>query len=108
MHLNKSFACNVLSPVVSVGHMSMNSELLEPGSGVFYLRGDTKKSLIPTIWTTPSTLDCVAIQYEWCGHSHLYLDCILDCLMSPISHAESSLDHESHGPFSITRIWPTW
>ena len=28
--------------------------------------------------------------------------------MFPILHAESSLGHESYGPFSITRMLPPW
>ena len=41
--------CNVLSSFVSTAHMSMNSELLEPGSVVFYLRGTTNERVPATI-----------------------------------------------------------
>ena len=65
-------------------------------------------SVSATIMGTSATLDCVAIQYNRSGHSRLYPDCPLDRLTVPISRAESSLGHESCGPFSVTRIWPLW
>ena len=45
-------------------HMSMNSELLAPGTGVFYLRGTTNERVPATIVGSSSTADCVASQYE--------------------------------------------
>ena len=44
-------------------HMSMNSELLAPGT-VFYLRGTTNERVPATIVGSSSKADCVAIQYE--------------------------------------------
>ena len=44
----KILHCNVLSPFVSTAHMSMNSELLEPGSAVFY-PGTTNECVPATI-----------------------------------------------------------
>ena len=64
-------------------HMSMNSELLVPGTGVFYLRGTTNKCVPTTIVGSLSKADCVAIQYEQSGHSQLYADCPLDRLTFP-------------------------
>ena len=61
-------------------HMSMNSELLAPGTGVFYLRGNDNEHVPTTIVGSSSKADCVAIQYERSGHSQLYADCPLDRL----------------------------
>ena len=54
-------------------HMSMNSELLAPGTGVFYLRGSTNERVPATIVLSLSKVDCVAIQYERSGHSQLVM-----------------------------------
>ena len=52
--------CNVLSLFVSTAHMSMNAELLEPCSGVFYLRGTTNEHVPATIVGPSPVLHCVA------------------------------------------------
>ena len=69
--------------------MSMNSKLLAPGNGVFYLRGTTNERVPTTIVGSLSKADCVAIQYERSGHSQLYADCPLDRLTFPITCAAS-------------------
>ena len=71
-------------------HMSMNSHLLAPGTGVFYLQGTTNKRVPATIVGSSSKADCVAIQYERSGHSQLYADCPLDRLTFPITHSDSA------------------
>ena len=55
-------------------HMSMNSELLALGTGVFYLPGTTNKRVPTTIVGLSSKADCVAIQYEqsMCISTHGY------------------------------------
>ena len=45
-------------------HMSMNSKLLAPGTGVFYLQGTTNERVPATIVGSSPKADCVAIQYE--------------------------------------------
>ena len=50
-------------------HMSMNYELLVPGTGVFHLRGTTNEPVPATIVGSLSKVNCVAIQYERFGHS---------------------------------------
>ena len=45
-------------------HVSMNSELLAPGTGAFYLGGTTNERVPTTILGSSSKADCVAIQYE--------------------------------------------
>ena len=52
-------------------HMSMNSELLAPGTGVFYLRGTTNERVPTTSVGSSSKADCVPIQYERSGHSKM-------------------------------------
>ena len=54
-------------------HMSMNSELLAPGTGVFYLRGTANERVPATIVGSLSKADCVAIQYERSGHFQLVM-----------------------------------
>ena len=54
-------------------HMSMNSELLAPGTCVFNLRGTTNEHVPATIVGSSSKADCVAIQYERSVHSQLVM-----------------------------------
>ena len=62
----------MLCPFVSTPPLCMNWELLELGSGVFYLLGTANNHVPPTIVGPSSTPDCVAIQYELSSHSQLY------------------------------------
>uniref|UniRef100_A0A7S4FZN3 Uncharacterized protein n=1 Tax=Eutreptiella gymnastica TaxID=73025 RepID=A0A7S4FZN3_9EUGL len=101
MHMNESFT---LQCVVSLRLNNSHSEVLGPGSGVFYLRGTVNKRVPATIVGPSAAPDCVAVQCECICHSQLYLDCPLDHLTFPISCAQSSWAPESHGPFSITRL----
>ena len=57
------------------GHMSMNSELLAPGTGVFCLQGTTNERVPATIVGSSSKADCVAFQYEqsMCISTHDYV-----------------------------------
>ena len=48
-----------------IDHMSMNSELLAPGTSGFYLR--TNERVPATIVGSSSKADGVAIQYDQCG-----------------------------------------
>ena len=70
-------------------HMSMNSKLLAPGTGVFYLRGTANEHVPATIVGLSSKADCAAIQYERFSHFRLYADCPLDSLTFPITRADS-------------------
>ena len=72
------------------------------------LQGTANEHMSTTVVGPSSTQDCVAIPYDWPGHSQIYPNCSLDRLAFPISCAESSLGHESPGPFSITGIRPPW
>ena len=73
---------------LSTDHMSMNYELLAAGTGVFYLRGTMNERVPAPIVGASSKADCVAIQYERCGHSQVYADCPLDRLTFPITGAD--------------------
>ena len=91
-------------------HMSMNSVLLAPGTGVFYLRGTTNKRVPATIVGSSSKADCVAIQYERSGHCQLYVDCPRECLTFPFCTCRICfytlhlffIGHESRGPICIS------
>ena len=90
MHMRKSF--------LSKAHMSINSELLAPSSGVFYVQGTTTEHVLATIVGPSSKPDGVAIQYEQCGHSRLYAKCSLDrwtflikCVDSPPSDSDGTM-----------------
>ena len=89
--MNKSLTLQHVASLSSIAHVSMNFELLELGSGVFYLRGTMIKRVLTAIVSPSSTPDCVAIQYEQSGHFQLYPDCSLDHLMFPMLGAPSSL-----------------
>ena len=56
-------------------HMSMNSEVLAPGTGVFYLQGTTIGRVPATIVGSSSKADFVALQYEqsMCISTHAYV-----------------------------------
>ena len=56
-------------------HMSMNSELLAPRTGVFYLRGTTNERVPATIAGSSPKSDCVAIQCEqfMCTSTYAYV-----------------------------------
>ena len=53
--------------------MSLNSELLAAGIGVFYLRGTTNECVPATTLGSSSKVDCVAIQYQRSSHSRGYV-----------------------------------
>ena len=71
----------LVSPFVSRAHMSMNLELLEPGSGVFHLRGTMNKSVPATIGPAPPRIvwqsvtnglvipSCIQIAHSTASHS---------------------------------------
>ena len=61
MHAEKF---SILMYFLPTEHMFMNSELLAPSTGVFYLRGTTNERVPATIVGSSSKADCVAIQYE--------------------------------------------
>ena len=87
-------------------HMSMNSELLQLGSGVFYLQHHKRACARHRCWSIVPFGMCGNQCVEQCGHSQLYPDCPLDVLTFPISRVEPFRGRESRGPISNTRIWP--
>ena len=91
---------SVSPPLLSIGHMAMNADLLAPGSSVFYLRGTTGERVPATVVGLSSFPECVAISYEHSRHTQYYRDCPVAHLTFPIVRADSP--DSDYGPL---RCW---
>ena len=87
----------LFAPFVSTAHMHANEFKTILTRQWCLLSSRHSEHVLATIVGPSSKLDYVAIPYEWCGHSQLSPDCLLD------HRNKQNLRHPAFGPWKHVR-----